>query len=1407
MSLTVLRIFVSSTWLDLQPERQALERAIQRIRETKFAGMEYFGSREETTLQVSLAELQKADVYVGVLGARYGSGITEAEYRKALDSKLPCFIYVKDKSAIAPEWQDTDPERQRCLTAMEETVRRTHTISVFKTPDELAALFTADWHRWFFDQYLPTEMDGELPLNLKSGLSTEGWLRFAAHNPSVPFRGRGPELAALRSFLDDPRLFLWWIVTGPGGAGKTRIALELCLRADGWRAGFLRHFSAKETWSLSPSWRPHRPTLIVVDYALEQIELVGALASQLATQLQDSDPPVRLLLLERNVDNVLEKRFVGTTASEAGAVQARRYPRGPLVLPKLGEDEIWALVCDCPWLPKGARLSMSREQFFTRLIELDDKRRPLVAMILAEASALSPERTVFGTLEQELEALIERDRHHLWPDSLGVTPTTRIGGCDADVIIGFATMVNGVGNPELAENASHFSRLLDLDFLADCARATGHPWNEAEARVGPLEPDLIGEFFVLTVVGRGSATAAPNAWLAEAAWRTNENAMATFVARAAQNFPQHPALNRVDIIVPGLTESWWNAIHGALPLFRGSPEKTQAALDAARTDEGAAGAVARLTLLGQLVEVLKPEEAIGSAVLMADLLRLYPGNLELERAAGNSILITINHAKSIGNLSGRDAALNALRRFADHYPDSVTARYWLASGLLIVLQQAKQEGDLARRNALLNEMRAIAAQHPAEMALCGQLAMGLATTLVHAKEEDDLVRRDELMEELRELSARLPANEAVRRELATSLFNCLVFANEEEMFQRRDALLDELHKLATHYPNDGAVRSRFAMALTNTSVYVGTSVDLMQSDALLGELRALHQLYPDDSKVRQRLAESIYNRINGANENLDIVKSDALLEELRALQKLNPDDGSIRVPFATALTNSSVYAKRRDDLNRRDTLLGELRQLAGDHPDDKAVRQQLATGLFNTLNQANTEGALTRRDMLLEELRQLAGCNPDDPSVRERLADGLLHTLIHAQDANDLIRREGLLNELRQLAADHADDGPIRGLFAMGLHNWLYFEVEQRRAICDAPLEELRSLVKQYPDDEIVRRQLAKGLLKTFAIANTETNTGISTSLLEELWTLARKHLDDIVVQQMLAVALTQYLTGKDTSHQFDATALGELQGLAERNPDDGVLREALATGLFGALVSTDEANQFAQRDALLQQLNQLIERYPIDAAVRKPFVGALINLSVRSRKRGDSPQPDQFLERLRQLAQQHRDDLLTQQGLSGALSQSLADVDDRLIRDGFLTELNELAERYPNDQQLLRSLATGFFATLVGAIKHEGLDLEQRDALLGKLSRLAEGHPEDPELSGVYAMALADLSLLAHAHGALVQRDELLLKLRQLSERHSGNPTVSHWLAYASESLASNSGADADGGGIDTGPRPDHSP
>ena len=89
-----LKAFISSTWLDMRSERQAVEKVVDGMHGFEFVGMEHFGARQVDTRTMSLKELNGCHVYVGIIGHAYG-GITELEYRRARDLDLPCLIFIK----------------------------------------------------------------------------------------------------------------------------------------------------------------------------------------------------------------------------------------------------------------------------------------------------------------------------------------------------------------------------------------------------------------------------------------------------------------------------------------------------------------------------------------------------------------------------------------------------------------------------------------------------------------------------------------------------------------------------------------------------------------------------------------------------------------------------------------------------------------------------------------------------------------------------------------------------------------------------------------------------------------------------------------------------------------------------------------------------------------------------------------------------------------------------------------------------------------------------------------------------------------------------------------------------------------------------------------------------------------
>jgi|GEM_PF-2712388 len=163
-----IRVFVSSTWMDLQEERQCVEQALNRMRTTNFDGMEYFGSREETPKQVCLEHVDESDVYIGIFAFRYGSideetqkSMTELEYRRAGERGIHRLVYLKsDKFAdqLNPDWKESNPVAKAKLDMLKEELTRKHTVQFFENSYELAAKVTADLHNYIIQHFLPNPL-------------------------------------------------------------------------------------------------------------------------------------------------------------------------------------------------------------------------------------------------------------------------------------------------------------------------------------------------------------------------------------------------------------------------------------------------------------------------------------------------------------------------------------------------------------------------------------------------------------------------------------------------------------------------------------------------------------------------------------------------------------------------------------------------------------------------------------------------------------------------------------------------------------------------------------------------------------------------------------------------------------------------------------------------------------------------------------------------------------------------------------------------------------------------------------------------------------------------------------------------------------------------------------------------
>ncbi|MCA9291623.1 MAG: hypothetical protein KDA25_10890, partial [Phycisphaerales bacterium] len=327
----------------------------------------------------------------------------------------------------------------------------------------------------------------ELPLLAESGTRTDlDRLNFRARTTDL--FGRDDAMAALEAFLDAPKPdFSWWMVTGPGGMGKSRLALDLCVdRVNDWDVGFF--VSAEDrVWS---SWTPRCPTLIVFDYLLTKTD---ELARAIGLMTGRSFPhPVRFLILEREAHGAWWEGIRSADQGQHRTNQILSRHGEALELAGLDEDDRCRLFAELlPDEPDHRHLARLAHQ-------LDPQGRPLYAAMAAQAvrdHGVEKIRT-WDTLALT-EHVLDRERAR-WRKLIPNDAARR----RMESLLCLSTLARGLSrDPDPLRD----ERIRDLlpspgDFDGDRFREmTGSAHPDA---LPALEPDLLGEWFVLQTLAR-----------------------------------------------------------------------------------------------------------------------------------------------------------------------------------------------------------------------------------------------------------------------------------------------------------------------------------------------------------------------------------------------------------------------------------------------------------------------------------------------------------------------------------------------------------------------------------------------------------------------------------------------------------------------------------------------------------------------------------------------------------------------------------------------------------------------------------------------------------------------------------------------------------------------------------------
>ncbi len=354
--------------------------------------------------------------------------------------------------------------------------------------------------------------------------NSEVALLSAYRDDVVRLVGRDREIDDLRRWLDDNASISIRVLTGAGGRGKTRLALELAraVSKHGWLAGFAtadeldrfrgQHGVEQRRWD--------KPVLVILDYAASRAEQLRAWIRELADASLEERPKLRLLLLERQANRAIGWFAVvfgqGDNDDSRAAIDLLNPPE-PVELPALDERDFRRQVFGALLKRANAGLeapAQGADPEFDRL--LADRKwagDPLYLMMAGLAAGKAGVRGALALSRADLALTVARnelDRIGRIGAARGIDIGHPFPGAFVRHMAAIATLLQGLTVGEARDIATReivaLGSTATLDVTID-ALTNALPASEANGGVAPILPDVVGEAAVLTWFGPNGALA------------------------------------------------------------------------------------------------------------------------------------------------------------------------------------------------------------------------------------------------------------------------------------------------------------------------------------------------------------------------------------------------------------------------------------------------------------------------------------------------------------------------------------------------------------------------------------------------------------------------------------------------------------------------------------------------------------------------------------------------------------------------------------------------------------------------------------------------------------------------------------------------------------------------------------
>jgi hypothetical protein len=186
-----LKICISSTFLDLKEYRENSIKACEIFKAHSIV-MEMLYSSYQSPIEASLGLVREADIYVCILGQRYGSvkegskkSITHLEYEEAQKLGKPSYFF------LVAEYSDREPQLQSLI----EEISQKHVYHEVSSPHDLLIGLINTLRRDFYQEF---KLDSKYLEELESKYVKDSW-----HEMSMEFISHLDTVEVLQKFEED----------------------------------------------------------------------------------------------------------------------------------------------------------------------------------------------------------------------------------------------------------------------------------------------------------------------------------------------------------------------------------------------------------------------------------------------------------------------------------------------------------------------------------------------------------------------------------------------------------------------------------------------------------------------------------------------------------------------------------------------------------------------------------------------------------------------------------------------------------------------------------------------------------------------------------------------------------------------------------------------------------------------------------------------------------------------------------------------------------------------------------------------------------------------------------------------------------------------------------------------------